>query len=193
MPASPAIAIVYHTGYGHTGKAAEAVAEGAKASGGAVSLLKADALSEADWQILDQAGAIVFGAPTYMGSASAAFKKFAEETSKRWADQKWKDKIAAGFTNSGSYSGDKLATLIEMHILAMQHGMIWVGIADLPPTFSGLDVPKVEDINRMGSFMGLMTQSNQKSGPDIAPPAGDLETARRFGKRIAEITARLGK
>ena len=58
---------------------------------------------------------------------------------------------------------------------------------------AGTDVPKIEDINRVGSFSGLMTQSNTKSGPDIAPPSGDLETARRFGKRIADITARFNK
>lgn len=71
--------------------------------------------------------------------------------------------------------------------------MIWVGLGELPPSFEGLEVPSVETINRVGSFSGLMTQSNHKSGPDIAPPKGDLETAKIFGKRVAVIAERFRK
>lgn len=191
---SKVISIVYHSGYGHTAKVAEAVAEGAKqAAGAVVHLFKVDALSDADWGTLDTSDAIIFGAPTYMGGPSAQFKTFADATSKRWFTLAWKDKIAAGFTNSGSYSGDKLASLQQLMILAMQHGMIWVGQSEMGPALAGTEVPTIETINRLGSNSGLMTQSNHKSGPDIAPPAGDLETARRFGKRVADITARFSK
>jgi multimeric flavodoxin WrbA len=131
----------------------------------------------------------------YVGGVWDAFKGhgYCSSSSKRWFTLAWKDKIAAGFTNSGSYSGDKLASLQQLSILAMQHGMIWVGQTESSPQLGGTDVPKIEDINRVGSYSGLMTQSNAKSAPDIAPPAGDLETARRFGKRIAEIAARFSK
>ena len=55
----------------------------------------------------------IFGAPTYMGSPSAQFKAFAEATSKVRADNlRWKDKIAAGFTNSQAINGDKLNSLM---------------------------------------------------------------------------------
>jgi len=40
-----------------------------------------------------------------MGGASADFKKFADTSSKPWFGQKWKDKIAAGFTNSATMNG----------------------------------------------------------------------------------------
>lgn len=187
---SKIVSVVYHSGYGHTAKVAEAVAAGAKVEGISVNLLKADALSDADWATLDASHAIIFGAPTYMGGVSAPFKAFIDATSKRWFTLAWKDKIAAGFTNSGSYSGDKLASLQQLMILALQHGMIWVGQAEPGPSLSGTDVPSIEAVNRLGSNSGLMTQSNHKSGPDIAPPTGDLETARLFGKRVAEVTKR---
>jgi len=45
-----------------------------------------------------------------------------------WLEQRWKDKIAAGFTNSASQSGDKLSTLLQLTVFAMQMGMIWVGV-----------------------------------------------------------------
>ena len=185
------IAIAYHSGYGHTAKVAESVAEGAKSvAGTTVHLIKVDAITDADWAVLDAANAIVFGAPTYMGGPSAQFKTFADATSKRWFTLAWKDKIAAGFTNSGSLSGDKLASLQQLSILAMQHGMIWVGQTESAPVLEGTQVAQIDAVNRIGSYSGLMTQANQKAGPDIAPGVGDLHTATLFGKRIAEVTAR---
>lgn len=184
------LSVVYHSGYGHTAKVAEAVAEGARSAGATVHVLKAHELSDADWTTLDASDAIVFGAPTYMGGVSAPFKAFIDATSKRWFGQAWKDKIAAGFTNSGNYSGDKLASLQQLMHLGMQHGMIWVGQAEMSPTFAEGELPTHDKINRLGSNTGLMTQANQKSGADVAPPEGDIETARRFGKRVAEVTQR---
>lgn len=182
------IAIVYHSGYGHTQGQAEAVAQGARSvTGSAVALIPvADA--EVRAAELDAADAIVFGAPTYMGSASAPFKGFMDWSSKAWFGQKWKDKLAAGFTNSGSHSGDKLNTLVQMFIFAMQHGMIWVGLGLMPGNNSSKGSP--EDLNRIGGFAGAMAQSNVDVGPDVAPPQSDRLTAEHLGRRVAEMTAR---
>ena len=59
------------------------------------------------WETLAAADAIVFGSPTYMGNVSWQFKSFADASSKPWYGQAWKDKLAAGFTNSASINGDK--------------------------------------------------------------------------------------
>jgi multimeric flavodoxin WrbA len=185
------ISIVYHSGYGHTSKVAEAINEGAKNAGADVSLLKADALNEGDWSTLDGSDAIVFGAPTYMRGVSGPFKMFIDETSKRWGSQKWQNKVAAGFTNSSNYSVDKLASIQQLFHLAMQHGMIWVGQTESAPTYKDKEIPSHETINRIGSWSGLMTQANHQSGPESAPPAGDIETARRFGARIVGITKKI--
>ena len=187
------ISIIYHSGYGHTAKVANAVAEGTKTTGANVHLHAIDAegnLPEATWETVDKSDAIILGTPTYMGGPSWQFKKFADTSSKRWFTMAWKNKIAAGFTNSGSQSGDKLATLQQLSVLAMQHGMIWVGQTESSPMLDGTNVASINDVNRIGSYTGLMTQANQKSGPDIMPPAGDIETAKRFGKRVAEIAAK---
>lgn len=45
--------------------------------------------------------AIIFGSPTYMGGVSAQFKAFADASSEFWADQRWANKLAAGFTSGG--------------------------------------------------------------------------------------------
>jgi NAD(P)H dehydrogenase (quinone) len=128
-----------------------------------------------------------------MGGVSAKYKEFIDQGSKRWLSQTWKNKIAAGFTNSGSYSGDKLNTLFQLHINAMQHGMIWVGLGLLPANAKGVDGPDSNQINRVGSYMGLATQANTSEGADIAPPKGDLDTAKMFGQRVAIITRQFVK
>jgi len=187
------VAIVYHSGYGHTKKQAEAVYAGALSATPTVELIAIDAegnISEAAWESLNQADAIVFGSPTYMGSVSWQFKKFADTSSKPWYSQAWKDKIAAGFTNSATMNGDKLSTIHYMFTLAMQHSMIWVGTGLMP---SNSKAAQRNDINFVGSFSGAMAQSPSDSSPEEGPLPGDLETAKLFGKRVAETAAKLAK
>jgi len=190
MPTS--IAVVYHSGYGHTEGIAEAVAAGARSvEGVTVSVVTADEIETPDSVALaqlDSADAMIFGAPTYMGSASAAFKTFMEATSTRWMEQKWADKLAAGFTNSGSMNGDKQNTIIEFFTFAMQHGMAWVGLGQMPGNnHSG---GSENDTNRLGASIGCMSQANVDQGGDVAPPEADRETARLFGARVARAALR---
>ena len=186
------VTVVYHSGYGHTRNQAEAVLAGvssvADVEAALVSISPEGELQEADWELLDPSDAIVFGSPTYMGMASWQFKRFADASSKRWFGQVWKDKLAAGFTNSASMNGDKHSTIHYFMTLAMQHSMIWIGTGMLP---ANTRTAKRDDINYLGSFAGLMAQSPSDAGADEAPPAGDLATAREFGVRIATLSKKL--
>ena len=185
------IVVVSHSGYGHTARLADAVGEGvASAPGAALRIVAIDADGEIaadDWTALDSADAIVFGTPTYMGTVSWQFKKFADASSKRWFTQAWKDKLAAGFTNSASLNGDKHATLATLATLAMQHGMLWIGTGMMP---ANKKESQRGDVNYLGAFTGLMGQSPADAGADEAPPSGDLATARLFGARVAEAASR---
>lgn len=181
-----AIVIVYHSGYGHTRKIAEAVAQ---ASGGTLIAIDAEGnLAAGAWERIQAARTLVFGSPTYMGSVSWQFKKFADASSKAWFTQAWKGKLAAGFTNSATMNGDKASTLHYLMTLAMQHSMLWVGTGLMP---SNSKAATRNDVNYVGSFSGLMTATPSDASPDEMVP-GDIETARKFGQHIAEVTARLG-
>ena len=182
------VAVAYHSGFGHTARQAEAVARGAASVPGTeVTLLDVAAPTDELWAALDRADAIVFGAPTYMGSPSAAFKAFAEATSKAWADGlRWKDKLAAGFTNSQSMGGDKLNALVDLVVLAAQHGMHWISLGLYPGWNTSTASP--EDLNRLGGFLGALAQSDGDAGPDAAPPRSDLATAEELGRRVATVT-----
>ncbi len=180
----PQIAVVYHSGYGHTQRMAQAVAEGAQAE-----LMAIDAegnLPEGAWDRLAQADAIILGSPTYMGTVSWQFKKFADASSKAWYAQAWRDKLFAGFTNSAALNGDKGSTLTYLFTLAMQHGGLWVSQGILP---SSTKAARRDDPNYLGSYAGAVAQSPADAGAGEMAP-GDLQTARAFGARVAEVAAR---
>jgi multimeric flavodoxin WrbA len=179
------IIVVFHSGYGHTLRMAQAIAEGAKAQ-----LVPIDAegnLTDGGWDTLNAADAIIMGSPTYMGTVSWQFKKFADASSKPWSSQQWKDKLFAGFTNSASMNGDKLSTLHYLFTLAMQHSGLWVGTGMMP---ANSKAAQRNDLNYLGSFSGAMAQTPSDASPDEMLP-GDLATAKQFGQRVAQVAAKL--
>ena len=182
------VAIVYHSGFGHTKALAEAVLRGVRSVPATEASLIPVEEAEARAAELDSADAIILGAPTYMGSASAPFKAFMDWSSKPWMARMWKDKLAAGFTNSASQSGDKLSTLVQLSVFAAQHGMIWVGLDLLPGNNNSKG--SVDDLNRLGSFLGVMAQSNADQGVE-GMKASDFRTGERLGARVATLAKQL--
>lgn len=187
------VAIVYHSGYGHTAVLAEEVAAGVKRAGGTASVIKLESAEQDFTAALDAvsaADAVIFGSPTYMGDVSVPMRAFMVASSKIWFTQGWKDKLAAGFTVGASFGGNKDHTLGSMWVLAMQHGMLWAG-SGVPNaqisrnTDAGGSLP-----NRIGAALGVVAQADN-AAPDVTPPEGDREFARLLGARIATLAARL--
>ena len=163
----PTVSIICFSGFGHTGKLAEAVHKGAASVAGVKTnliaingedIVKGRYRNEGVLAQLDASDAIIFGSPTYMGGPAAQFKAFADASSAKWFTSAWRDKLAAGFTVSGSPSGDKFSTLQYFFTLAMQHGMIWVGLGEMSAQPSG--------VNRLGAFSGVMAQAAQEPRPE---------------------------
>jgi NAD(P)H dehydrogenase (quinone) len=174
------VTVLYHSGYGHTARLAQAVHRGVQSVPGTTAhLISVDEVAQ-HWDTLDRSEAILFGCPTYMGGPSAQFKAFADSTGARWMSLAWKDKLAAGFTNSGSPAGDKLGTLVQLSIFAAQHGMNWITLGLNPSATT----------NRLGSFLGATSQSPHGAADDVAPPADDLATGELLGRRVAEAAQR---
>lgn len=188
----PKIAVVYHSGYGHTASQARAVARGAGLPEVEVMLVPVED-GNAPWEDLAACDAIILGCPTYMGGPSAQFKVFQDATSRTVfaAGSLWRDKIAAGFTNSASRSGDKLATLQQLAIFAAQHGMHWVSLG-LPPG-NNASSGSEQDLNRLGFFLGAAAQSNADEPADVAPPPADLRTAEHLGHRVAQVALQFAR
>jgi NAD(P)H dehydrogenase (quinone) len=185
------VAIIYHSGFGHTKVQAEHVENGVNLVEGVIGELFSTSQAIEKIEQLSNYDAMIFGSPTYMGSVSAQFKEFMEASSKAWSQQIWKDKIAAGFTNSHAMSGDKLNSLVQLNIFAMQHSMVWVGLGEMSQSPDG-DPANKDAINRIGCFLGAMAQSENDT-PQVTPPSGDLKTAELLGKRVAKFALKLTK
>lgn len=187
------IAIVFYSGYGHTAKQAEAVRAGAASVADTdVSFIRIGQdgeLPDDIWDVLGNQDAIIYGSPTYMGGPAWQFKKFADASSKPWFSQAWKNKIAAGFTNSASVNGDKFSTIGYFFTLSQQHSQIWIGTGLMP---ANTKAHGPADVNWTAGFAGALAVSPSDASPDEAPRAGDLETARLLGVRVAEFAAKLG-
>lgn len=189
------IAIVYFSGSGHTALMAEAVKEGAGAIDGVNATLvpiEGKDIVEGRYQNeevlakLGAADAIVFGTPTYMAGPSAQFKAFADATGMIWFQRGWRNKIAGGFTHSGSPSGDKVVTLNYLSALAAQQGMIWVNFPEIPSFNFGKD----DGLNRLGFYTGAAGATPMNPGAPANVDPGDLLTATTYGRHVAEVTTR---
>ena len=116
------IAVVFQSERGHTKTLADAILKGIvqvpDVSGQIFEVAGKDIFdgsyrNDALMEMLDACDGIVFGCATYMGSGSAIFKSFLEAAFRlRWLEQRWKDKVSAGFTNSASQNGDKFCSLM---------------------------------------------------------------------------------
>lgn len=178
------IAIVFHSAKGHTRELARAI-HGGMSENNAVKcqLFEIQPKKDLPWRELHQADVIIFGSPTFMGTVSAPFKDFMDKTSEFWLQQPWKNKLAAGFSVSTSFSGDKFSTLSALMVFAMQHGMIWVGLDHVGSIHTGDGL----GLNELGSWTGLMARSNPDKNRLLYD--GDRNTAKYFGKRIASIAS----
>lgn len=183
------VAIVYHSGGNHTALLAQAVHRGASrvVATDLLRITPAQVDARGRWRdaaisaALQAADGIIFGCPTLMGMVSAPFKAFMKGAFAPWAAQAWKDKFAGGFTNSDSLNGDKTNTQIQLLVFAAQMCMFWVPMGDHPGAnwIGGSD----EDVNRLGSFLGPMSQSLTDVELARSIPPSDLAT----GERLAAI------
>jgi NAD(P)H dehydrogenase (quinone) len=188
------VKVVFHSASGNTRALAEAVHAGAAEFADAELLeihgadIEAGRFKNEEFLAkLDGADAIIFGSPTYMGMVSGQLKCFLDATSGRWMGGTWNGKLAAGFTTSLGFSGDKQSMLSYLATFACQHGMLWVG-SDAPNgLFSGESME--EATNRLSSNTGVMSQVN--FGPEYKPTPGDLKTGALLGARVAKMAAKL--
>jgi NAD(P)H dehydrogenase (quinone) len=185
---TPSIAIAFHSGFGHTACLARAVTDGASEAGARVSVIDVDNVTDTDWGTLDGADGIIFGSPTYMGNISAGFQRFAELTGRRCVTGAWRDKVAAGFTNSGAKAGDKMQSLVSLAVFAAQHQMHWVNLG-LGAGWNSTTGSE-HDLNRLGFWLGAGAATDVDRASDDVHSA-DIATCRHLGHRVAVVTGQI--
>ena len=185
---TPQIVVAYHSGFGHTATLAAAVGRGAAAGGASLQLIAVDTVRDEQWALLDGADAIIFGCPTYMGNVSAGFQGFAERTGRRCMEGTWRDKVSAGFTNSGAKAGDKLQTLTALAVFAAQHHMHWINLG-LPAAWNSRGASEYSK-NRLGFWLGAAAATDVDADATAVHDA-DVQTCEHLGHRVATVTAQL--
>ncbi|NOX54506.1 MAG: flavodoxin family protein [Planctomycetes bacterium] len=166
------VLVAYYTRTGNTEQMARAVVEGVKRVPGAVVVLKR--VEQVTKEDLQQADAIILGAPTYFANIPAVMK----EAIDRW-NWKWKvdltDKVGGAFATGGGQMGGKEHVAVSLLLFLLNNRMIVAG-----PLFED---PEGDD--KWGEIAaGAMT------GP-IDPGVGPAErdSGRRLGERIARVAA----
>ena len=96
--------------------------------------------------------------------------------------------MAAGFTNSGAKSGDKVNTLVSLAIFAAQHHMHWVSLG-LGAGWNSATGSE-NDLNRLGFWLGAGAQTDVDANPDQVHPS-DVQTCRHLGSRVTLVTRQL--
>ena len=194
------VLIAFYSRSGSTEALAQAIAEGAQASGAEVRLRRArelvgpeimarapgwaegaaamneryEAPTEADAEWAD---AIVFGTPTRFGAVCAELKAYIDGLGGLWFQGRLNGKAGSAFTSTSSLHGGNESTLLSLYNPMAHLGLIIVplGYADMA-------------LYRAGTPYGASSVSGQQSAP---PTDDDLEVARFQGRRVTEVAAAL--
>jgi NAD(P)H dehydrogenase (quinone) len=194
------VLVLYYSTYGHLETMANAVAEGARATGATVDIKRipetvpAD-IAKASYFKLDQAApeakpedmvnydAIIVGAPTRFGRVPAQFAAFFDAAGGLWATGALTGKVGGAFTSTATQHGGQELTLFSMLTNLLHFGLTIVG---LPYSFQGQTT--IAEVSG-GSPYGATTISGGQG--ERQPSANELEGARFQGKLIAETASKL--
>lgn len=194
------ILVLYYSSYGHVETMAQAVAEGARATGAEVVIkrvpeLVSEAVAKSSHFKLDQAApiatvdelpdydAIIFGVPTRFGNMPAQMKNFLDQTGGLWLKGSLVGKVGSVFSSTATQHGGQESTILSTHTVLLHQGMVIVG---LPYTWQGQ--MKVDEVTG-GSPYGATTIAGGDGSRQ--PSANELEGAKFQGRHVAEIAAKL--
>jgi len=196
------VLVLYYSSYGHIETMAQAVAEGARATGATVDIKRVpeivpEAVAKASHFKLDQAApiatveelptydAIILGVPTRFGNMAAQMKNFLDQTGPLWFTGALVGKVGSVFASTATQHGGQESTILSTHTVLLHQGMVIVG---LPYAWQGQ--MKLDEVTG-GSPYGATTIAG--SDGSRQPSANELEGARFQGRHVAEIAAKLAR
>jgi NAD(P)H dehydrogenase (quinone) len=199
------ILVVYYSRFGVVELLAERIAEGARREPGVqtdllaiddqpVSELRPDELEDSMHQRraqllnrLASADAIIIGSPSYFGSMASPLKRFFEDCltaddppstdrSRPWRHHRFRNKVGAAFTASGTPHGGNEQTLHSILIMLMHLGMVVVTPGQRSPI-----------LEREAAPYGATAVSGA-DGRRLPDPQ-EQDEARDLGEQVAQIAA----
>jgi NAD(P)H dehydrogenase (quinone) len=194
------VLILYYSTYGHIETMAHAVAEGARAEGATVDVMRVpetvpEERARANHFKLDQSApvatiadlenydAIVIGTGTRFGRLSSQMAAFLDQAGGLWARGALNGKVGAAFTSTGTQHGGQETTLFSLITNLLHFGMTIVG---LDYGFAG---QSGHDKVRGGAPYGATTIAG--SDGSRQPDGDELAGARYLGARVAKTATKL--
>ncbi|KAB7646377.1 NAD(P)H:quinone oxidoreductase [Polymorphobacter fuscus] len=194
------VLVLYYSSYGHIETMANAVAEGARATGATVDIKRVpetapEDVARAAYFKLDQAApvatvaelenydAIIIGAPTRFGRMPSQMAAFLDQAGGLWARGALNGKVGGAFTSSASQHGGNEVTLFSIITNLLHFGMTIIG---LPYSHQGQ--MGVDEI-RGGSPYGATTVAGGSG--ERQPSEAELDGARHQGELIAKAAVKL--
>lgn len=194
------VLVLYYSTYGHIETMAEAVAEGARATGATVDVKRVpetvpEAIAGSAHFKLDQAApvaavadlehydAIIVGCPTRFGRLPSQMASFFDQAGGLWARGALNGKVGGAFTSTATQHGGQEVTLFSVITNLLHFGLIIVG---LPYSFQG-QMTLDEIVG--GSPYGATTIAGGQG--QRQPSAIELDGARYQGRLIAETANKL--
>jgi NAD(P)H dehydrogenase (quinone) len=194
------VLILYYSTYGHIETMAHAVAEGARAEGATVDVMRVpetvpEERARANHFKLDQSApvatiadlenydAIVIGTGTRFGRLSSQMAAFLDQAGGLWAGGALNAKVGAAFTSTGTQHGGQETTLFSLITNLLHFGMTIVG---LDYGFAG---QSGHDKVRGGAPYGATTIAGGDGSRQ--PDEDELGGARYLGARVARTAAKL--
>lgn len=177
--------IVYHSGYQHTKKVAEAIAVGATMALQDAAMAQDVGCKSTEDVCLDDlrvADVLIFGSPVYMGSMAWQLKKLIDSTSKLWMAGELEGKVGGVFATYGGYGGaggGVEQTMIALHANFLEHGMLVCGF---PRQLTGYA--------HAGIHWGLAVRTGNEEGMPEGVDEASLMAARAYGEHVTETALR---
>ncbi len=164
------VLVLYYSTYGHIETMANAVAEGARATGATVAELP-------DYD------AIIVGCPTRYGRIPSQMAAFLDQTGGLWARGALNGKVGGAFTSTATQHGGQEMTLFSVITNLLHFGMVIVG---LPYSFQGqTTLDEIVGCSPYGASTIAGGQGQRQ------PSALELDGARYQGRMIAETANKL--
>ncbi len=197
-----AIGIIYYSTYGSTLALAKTIAQGIEDAGSEAALRRVEELMPED-RMDDYAKAardaqsdiavasvdeladfdgIVFGAPTRFGNRAAQMSQFLDQTGGLWQSGALAGKTAGFFTGAATTHGGHETTILTMSTYAYHQGMVIVP--------AGYTLAEVGSTTSGGGPYGP-THATPADGSKTELTSDEIAIGRGYGKRFAEITAKL--
>jgi NAD(P)H dehydrogenase (quinone) len=199
------VQVIFHSLYTHVYQLAEAVAAGAREVSDTEVLLAqvAETLPHeilekmgaveakkvfghvpvADPHALADADAIILGAPTRYGAATAQMQAFLDATGGHWVKGALIGKVGSAFTSTASQHGGQETTLIHMHTFFYHQGMVVSGVP-----YAAQELLNLDEISG-GTPYGASTVAGPRG--ERTPTANELAIARFQGRHVAQLAAKL--